>query len=242
MAINKYVDDNACSVLVREIKRSTAKVYKVKGTAIYADLAYLSASNTARHEEIDSLGLWKFTDGHWVKLGTEDTPLEVGWIFNIINRFTTDADFVEGAGSVIEAGSNICVAETLSDPVAYKWDILGNAIDLSAYQTKKLFEPITAFDNETTVVYATHDQLPSAEAKATATITENMVAIMSEGSEAGDVYRAHVTENAQDATQNDITWILLGNQLTVEGALKLLTKVCPNTPVTEAEIMAMFNE
>ena len=254
MAINKYVDDTGLNVLVREIKRSTAKVYKVKGKAIYADTNYLNLPTDAnvvsggtlhknyRPAAIDSYGLWKLVDQQWTKLGTEDTPLEVGWVFNIENTFVTDSDFVEGQGTTIDAGSNICIAEISADPVAYKWDILGNTIDMALFQTKNLVAPITTFENETTVLYANSTLLPSQEAKATATITENMVAIMSEGAEAGTVYRAHVSENQADPALNDIIWVELGNQLTVEGALKLLAKVCPNTPVTEAEIMAMFNE
>lgn len=237
MAINKYLDERGLNTLVQEIKKNTAKTYKVKGTAIYADDAYLVSEN--KHSEIDSKGLWKLIDGTWTKI----TTFEVGWVYNIDNRFTTDADFVEGAGTTLDVGTNIVVAEIADEngTTIYKWDVLGNALDLTDYQTKKLVTSLNVFSNETTVIYASHGNLPASEAKVSATITDNMVAIMSGANELGDVYRASVTENAADATQNDISWKKLGNQTTVEGALELLANITPNTPITEQEIVDLFN-
>ena len=237
MAINKYLDEHGLNTLVQEIKKNTAKTYKVKGTAIYADDAYLVSED--KHSEIDSKGLWKLVDGTWTKI----TTFEVGWVYNISNRFTTDADFVEGAGTTLDVGTNIVVAEIADEngTTIYKWDVLGNALDLTDYQTKKLVTPLTVFSNETTVIYASYSDLPASEAKVSATITDNMVAIMSGANELGDVYRASVTENAADATQNVITWKKLGNQNTVEGALELFANITPNTPITEQEIVDLFN-
>ena len=100
---------------------------------------------------------------------------------------------------------------------------------------------MTVFSNETTVVYASHSDLPESELKVSATVTDGMVAIMSGANEFGDVYRASVTENTADATQNDIVWKKLGNQNTVEGALELFASITPNTPITEQEIVDLFN-
>ena len=234
MAINKYLNDRGLETLVKEIKKSTAKVYKVKGSAIYADDDYLARED--KHSEIDSHGLWKLVDGTWTKV----TVFEVGWVYNIENRFTTDRDFVEEE-TTLDAGTNIVVAEVEGEPPIYKWDVLGNALDLTDYQTKKLAVPLTMFSNETAVVYASSDLLPESENKVTAAITDNMIAILSGDKEAGDVYRASVAEDAEDATKNKITWKKLGNQNTVAGALELLSNVTPNTPISDQEIINMFN-
>lgn len=237
MAINKYLDEHGLNTLVQEIKKNTAKTYKVKGDAIYADDAYIVSED--KHAGIDSRGLWKNIDGTWTKI----TTFEVGWVYNISNRFTTDADFIEGAGTTLDVGTNIVVAEIADEngTTIYKWDVLGNALDLTDYQTKKLVTPLTVFSNETTVVYASHSNLPESEPKVSATITDGMVAIMSGANELGDVYRASVTENAADATQNVITWKKLGNQNTVAGALELFASITPNTPISEQEIVDLFN-
>lgn len=243
MAIKKYLDDKGLETLVKEIKKSTTKVYKVKGSAVYAweddsSVLHPASGEDEYHSDIDSVGLWQLIDGTWTKI----TTFEVGWVYNALNTFTTDADFVEGAGSIVEAGSNIVVAEADGDPVTYKWDQLGNVLDLTDYQTKKLVSPLTVFSNETPTVYTAAADLPTTEAAATATITDQMVAIIGgDSSETGDVYRATVTENAADATQNDITWVKLGNQLTVEGSLEFLGNTCPNTPITDQEIIDLFN-
>lgn len=242
MAIKKYLDDQGLETLVKLIKKSTAKVYKVKGSAIYADadyVAHATAGDPGYHTDIDSEGLWQLIDGTWTKL----TEFEVGYVYNIENTFKTDTDFIEGAGQTVEAGSNIVVAEAEGDPVVYKWDQLGNVLDMDDYQTKKLVAPLTVFSaaDGTAVEYTDHTALPASEAAATGTIKEYDIAIMTGDDELGDVYRAHVAENATDPDVLDITWIKLGDQLTVEGALELLSKMCPNTPITDEEIEDIWN-
>ena len=238
MAVKKYLDDQGLETLVKLIKKNTAKVYKIRGSAVYADADYLT--NPDKHSEITSEGLWQLIDGTWTKI----TEFEEGWVYNIENTFKTSADFIEGAGSTVEAGSNIVVAEASGDPVEYKWDQLGNVLDLDTYQTKKLVKPLTVFNatDGTAKEYATHDLLPASETKASATIATYDVAIMTDESELGDVYRAFVTENKTDATLNDITWVYVGNQTTVEGAIELLGNVCPSTPISDEEILALFND
>lgn len=58
---------------------------------------------------------------------------EVGKVYNVTDDFTTNENFLEGAGKQYSAGTNVvCVKE--SDDV-YKWDVLGNFIDMSKYST-----------------------------------------------------------------------------------------------------------
>lgn len=47
--------------------------------------------------------------------------VQVGWMYNIFDEFTTTSDFLEGAGAVIPAGSNVYL--TAQD----KWDILAGS-------------------------------------------------------------------------------------------------------------------
>ena len=238
----KYLNDQGLESLVRHIKQNAAKTYKIRGSAIYADTDYVShatAEDDGYITTINSEGLWQLINGAWTKV----TEFEEGWVYNIKNEFTTTADFIEGEDSIVEPGSNIVVCEAAGDPVEYKWDQLGNVLDLNAHQTKKLVSPITTFspaDNNVTE-YTTHNVLPASQTAATGTIKTYDIAIMTDASELGDVYRAIVTENAQDSTLENIAWIRLGNQLTVEGAIELLSKICPNTPISDAEIEAMWN-
>lgn len=55
-----------------------------------------------------------------------------GYVFNITDDFTTTADFVEGAGKIYPAGTNIVCISTRN---GYKWDVLSGIVDLSGYQT-----------------------------------------------------------------------------------------------------------
>ena len=244
MELKKYMDDKSTEALVRLIKTSTAKVYKVKGSAIYADADYVAHAqnqDAGYFTAIDSEGLWQNINGTWTKI----TEFEEGWVYNIDNAFTTDSDFVEGSGKAVEAGNNIvvCEATVVASQAVYKWDLLGSLFNMSAWQTKALVTPLTVFSSTdgTATTYASSSALPASQSKASGTIETYDAAVITSGTEAGDVYRAVVTENSQDATLEDIAWVKLGNQLTVEGALELLSKICPNTPISDAEIEAMWN-
>ena len=61
----------------------------------------------------------------------------LGFMWNISDGFTTTADFAEGAGHSIPAGSNVYVANvgTAAEPV-YKYDIFQGMYDLSGYALK----------------------------------------------------------------------------------------------------------
>lgn len=240
MAVVKYLNERGLGTLVEQIKKRTTSVYRVKGEAIYADADYVAharAGESGYVSTINATGLWKNVNGVWTNLTTFDE----GYVYSITNGFTTDNNFVEGAGSKINAGTNIVVvnSNTAADPI-YKWDLFASALQLDDYQVKKLVTPLNVFGNETAVEYTAASALPTSEVAATATITENTVAIMGEGDELGDVYRAHVATNRTDPTKNDITWVKLGDQLTVEGALQFLGNVAANTPISNEEVVALF--
>lgn len=239
-----YLDKHGLGTLISLVKKGQTGVYVVKGTAIYADADFL-ALTPAEKEAIDTgasainaAGLWQKTAGAYAQV----TSFEEGDVYDIINAFTTDANFREGAGNKVDEGMNIVSVNTgTSSAPVLMWDLFSGLLNLDKYQTKKLVAPLTTFENETPTVYTSAASLPASEAVASATITDLMVAIMGTGSEEGDVYRAHVTQNASDPTLNDIVWVKLGDQLTVEGSLALLSNVAPNTPITDAEIQYLWD-
>ncbi len=231
MAVINYLNLAGVRKIASEVKKRVSQMYDIKGTARYIN-------DDAVDTTFTSTGLWKQVSGVWTKVDS----FKVGYVYNIENSFTTDADFVEGAGNKVTGGTNIVVVNegTEAAPVL-KFDLLANAMSLEAYQLKALTTPATVFTNETPTVYTASADLPTTEDVASATITDLMVAIIGGSTaEAGDVYRASVTVNASDETKNDITWVKLGDQLTVEGLLSLLAEVTPNTPITDAEIEAAF--
>lgn len=58
----------------------------------------------------------------------------IGKVYNITDSFTTDANFVEGAGHNYPAGTNVVVINNGTDEDAdYKFDVLAGFIDLSDY-------------------------------------------------------------------------------------------------------------
>lgn len=68
---------------------------------------------------------------------------KVGDVYNISSEFTTTADFVEGAGKVYPAGTNI-VLVTVEE--AKKWDVLAGSVDLSAYIKSSEMVAITSVE------------------------------------------------------------------------------------------------
>ena len=60
----------------------------------------------------------------------------LGYMWNISDAFTTTADFAEGAGHSVPAGSNVYVANvgTTQSP-SYKYDVFSGMYDLSIFKT-----------------------------------------------------------------------------------------------------------
>ena len=81
--------------------------------------------------------------GSLADISTVDTVAEsgkVGDVYNITSEFTTTASFVEGAGKVYPAGTNI-VLVTVEE--AKKWDVLAGSIDTSNFVLKTDLVAIT---------------------------------------------------------------------------------------------------
>ena len=68
---------------------------------------------------------------------TDLAAANVGFMWNISDAFTTTADFAEGAGHEIPAGSNVYVANVgTAETPSYKYDIFQGMYDLSGYALK----------------------------------------------------------------------------------------------------------
>lgn len=120
--MSKYLDETGLETLIDQIKQNMSKMYEIKGSAVYADATYLAGTPASG---VSSVGLWQLVDGTWTKV----TEFKEGWVFNIQNDFTTDSNFVEGAGTEVKAGTNIAVIK-VSDGV-YKFDVLAVATNVT---------------------------------------------------------------------------------------------------------------
>jgi len=65
----------------------------------------------------------------------------LGMVYNISNAFTTNANFLEGAGKAYPAGTNVAV---VADGAGFKYDILAGFIDLSGYVASDDLQEVTA--------------------------------------------------------------------------------------------------
>ena len=65
----------------------------------------------------------------------------LGLVVNVTEKFTTTADFVEGADSKHPAGTNVAVVKVGED---YKYDVLAGFVDLSGYIKTSEIETITS--------------------------------------------------------------------------------------------------
>lgn len=60
-----------------------------------------------------------------------------GYVYNVSNKFTTDSRFVEGAGIVCAAGTNVAIVNTGTEQApVMKFDTLGVFIDTSAIDAR----------------------------------------------------------------------------------------------------------
>lgn len=64
------------------------------------------------------------------------TASNVGNCYNVTNNGTTTADYVQGAGKTINAGDTIGIIKAGAD--IYKFNLMGNTLDLHDYQTKTI--------------------------------------------------------------------------------------------------------
>lgn len=217
---------------------------------------------------INAAGLWQRRGGVWTQV-TDVQPGWVYSIKNNFitdAQFVEGANYKVADGTNI-----VVVNEGTEAAPVLKWDLLARTLDLDEYQKKLLEEPLEVFDNDhfhevfpdyagavgatplpTQEVKSFGATLPAEEVKAAAEARadeiNSTVAVMEAdgaGYAEGDVFRAvtSIEKPIPDIEQYfiNISWVKLGDQHTVEGALALLSNVCPNTPISDKEIEDIFN-
>lgn len=241
----KFVSQEALDAytqaLSQKLNSKLSNIYTPKGSAIYADTAYLASANKAS-PAINSVGLWQQINGNWTKL-TEIMP---GWVYNITNKFTTDANFIDGVGIEPLEGINIVVIDvgTTQNPVL-KFDLLAvsTETDLSDYDTSAEVDAklqnldiptkqdkVMSAEPEIVLADLTYATQAAREADTTANVSDGDIAFQEDTEE---YYYAEVTGS-------NIIWHDIGNTRTVEGAIKLIGSIIPIKPISTAEIQAMF--
>ncbi len=120
---------------IEEIKTA----YESADTAINENLTNNYYNKTETDSKIDEKIAIKvgstYKAAGSIKFSSLPAPsaIEEGKVYNISDAFTTDENFVEGAGQNYPAGTNVvCINST--DGV-YKWDVLAGFVDLSSYAT-----------------------------------------------------------------------------------------------------------
>ena len=241
----KFVSQEALDAytqaLSQKLNSKLSNIYTPKGSAIYADTAYLASANKAS-SAINSIGLWQQINGNWTKL-TEVMP---GWVYNITNKFTTDANFIDGTGIEPLEGINIVVINvgTTQNPVL-KFDLLAvsTETDLSDYDTSAEVDAklqnldiptkqdkVMSAEPEIVLADLTYATQAAREADTTANVSDGDIAFQEDMKE---YYYAEVTGSS-------IIWHDIGNTRTVEGAIKLIGSIIPIKPISTTEIQAMF--
>lgn len=245
MSEAKFVSQEALDAytqaLSQKLNSKLSNIYTPKGSAIYADTAYLASANKAS-PAINSVGLWQQINGNWTKL-TEVMP---GWVYNITNKFTTDANFLDGSNIEPLEGINIVVINvgTTQNPML-KFDLLAVSAetDLSDYDTsaevdEKLRnldiptkqDKVMSAEPEILLADLTYATQAAREADTTTNVSDGDIAFQEDTKE---YYYAEVTGS-------NIIWHDIGNTRTVEGAIKLIGSIIPIKPISTTEIQAMF--
>lgn len=270
MPETKFVSQEALGAyteaLSQKLANKLSNIYTPKGSAIYADTAYLASANKVS-PAIDSVGLWQQIDGNWVKI-TEVYP---GWVYNITNEFVTDANFIDGGNIKPLAGVNIVVVNTgTAQTPVLKFDLLAvstktdlSDYDTSAEVTQKISDAINAIPPTDLSDYDTSAEvdeklqnldIPTKQDKIMSTEPDIIVADLTYADAAartadtatnvsdGDIAFQEDTEEYYyaEVDNSSIIWHDIGNTKTVEGAIKLIGSIIPIKPISTTEIQAMF--
>lgn len=119
---NQYTDSVKTALIGTDNDEGTMDT--IKGAKKYADSA-ISAKLSSTYKPGGSVQFAKLPE-----LNAENE----GKVYNVTNAFTTNENFIEGAGSSYPAGTNV-VCINSNNAGAYKWDVLAGFVDLSEYET-----------------------------------------------------------------------------------------------------------
>jgi len=110
----------------------------------------------------------------------------LGKVYNINEDFTTTADFVEGAGKALPAGTNIYIvdADTTGESPVYKFDVLSGAYGVATQSGNGLMSATdkTKLDNADVTAYTEGDGISITDHEVSAVVVEaNGLSITSSG-------------------------------------------------------------
>jgi len=243
----KYINTEALSAYTEALSKKLSRVYDAKGSAIYADTAYLASASIAS-PSINSVGLWQQVNGNWTKI----TEVKPGWVYDITNKFTTDSNFIDGGNVKVAKNNNIVVVNigTDQDPIL-KFDLLAMGIDLADINETiaNIQDVLATKANASDVPDVTGKQDKELSTEPTIIIPDHTVAntaarttLTTATVADGDIVFQEDTEEYYyaEVESSTITWHDIGNTKTVEGAIKLIGSVMPIKPISTAEIQAMF--
>lgn len=159
--------------------------------------------------------------------------VEIGYMYNVSDAFTTTADFVSGAGVDMAANSNVYVInDGTEDSPVKKWDVFATQgiADMSAYQTKEIaVETQGASTVEGALTALATDKAEKSELNSLKTVVEANSSAISDNS--GDITslqsdvtaaQSDISDNATAITalQSDKQPKTLATPITVDEAVK----------------------
>ena len=119
----------------------------------YSDASTLMAAIGAKFAELNGAYVIKGNSA-FADLPATPTAAQTGFVYNVTDEFTTDSRFVEGAGKVYPAGTNVVIVN-LGDATTpdMKYDVMGAFVDVAALENaiKEVSDTIgAAFDEAET--------------------------------------------------------------------------------------------
>lgn len=81
-------------------------------------------------------------------LAAAPTAAQLGYVYNVTEDFTTNANFLEGADQAFPAGTDVGVIEipgaNEGDPATYKWNVMAGFIDQTQFADATEFAAVKA--------------------------------------------------------------------------------------------------
>ena len=100
----------------------------------YSDASTLMAAIGAKFAELNGAYVIK-GNSTFANLPATPTAAQNGFVYNVTDEFTTDSRFVEGAGKVYPAGTNVVIIN-IGDATTpnMKYDVMGAFVDVAALE------------------------------------------------------------------------------------------------------------
>lgn len=134
-AVNVMSTQFPALIKVKLAEKADVSVVPTKVSDLTNDFGYQNAQQVEDKIDAKMSGVYRASNSaSTVAMLPALTKANVGRVCNMLNDFTTTADFVEGAGKTFSAGTNVVVTDSVSG--GYKYDVLAGFVDLSGKQDK----------------------------------------------------------------------------------------------------------